>query len=84
MLISLESIDWGRKRKERRGSMRISVTQDACIGAGQCALVAPELFDQDDEGIVISLTPEVPEGQEVHARKAASLCPARAIQLIES
>jgi ferredoxin len=64
--------------------MRISVTQDACVGAGQCALVAPELFDQDDEGIVIALTLEVPEGQEAQARKAASLCPARAIQLIES
>jgi ferredoxin len=64
--------------------MKISVTQDACVGAGQCALVAPELFDQDDEGIVIALTLDVPEGQEGHARKAASLCPARAIQLIES
>lgn len=64
--------------------MRISVTQDACVGAGQCALVAPELFDQDDEGIVIVLTSEVPEGQEGPARKAASLCPARVIQLIES
>ena len=64
--------------------MKISVTQDACVGAGQCALVAPELFDQDDEGIVIALLPEVPEAQEDLARKAASLCPARAIQLIES
>lgn len=59
--------------------MGIVVQRDACVGAGQCALVAPDLFDQDDDGIVLLLQPN-PEGALVDAAtRAARLCPARAI-----
>ncbi len=59
--------------------MGISVQKDACVGAGQCALVAPDVFDQDDDGIVLLLQ-EDPEGSDLDAAtKAARLCPARAI-----
>jgi len=59
--------------------MGIVVQRDACVGAGQCALVAPDLFDQDDDGIVLLLEPN-PEGALVDAAtRAARLCPARAI-----
>lgn len=59
--------------------MGIVVQRDACVGAGQCALVAPDLFDQDDDGIVVLLEPN-PEGALVDAAiRAARLCPARAI-----
>ena len=34
--------------------MSVVVSRDACVGAGQCALVAPDVFDQDDDGIVLS------------------------------
>ncbi|MFE1646870.1 ferredoxin [Microbacterium sp. P01] len=61
--------------------MGVIVTQDACIGAGQCALVAPDVFDQDDDGIVVVLNAE-PEGDDrVAATRAVRLCPARAIAL---
>ncbi|MGW6548492.1 ferredoxin, partial [Streptomyces massasporeus] len=30
--------------------MRIDIDQDVCIGAGQCALTAPDVFTQDDDG----------------------------------
>jgi ferredoxin len=65
-------------------SMKIVADVDACIGAGQCALVAGELFDQDDAGIVVVLDEDPSPDQEASARRAASLCPARAIALIES
>jgi ferredoxin len=59
--------------------MRITADVTACVGAGQCALVAGGLFDQDDDGIVVILNAR-PEGAEVElARRAASLCPSRAI-----
>jgi len=59
--------------------MGITVQRDACVGAGQCALVAPDLFDQDDDGIVLLLDPN-PEGALVDAAtRAVRLCPARAI-----
>ena len=63
--------------------MRIEVNIPACVGAGQCALVAGELFDQDDDGIVIPLRTDVEPGQEAVARRAVALCPARAISLTD-
>ena len=64
--------------------VKISVKTDACVGAGQCALVAETLFDQDDNGIVILLN-DAPDDSEVPAaKKAATLCPARAIALLDS
>lgn len=61
----------------------ISVDLKACVGAGQCALVAGELFDQDDDGIVVLLDEAPDESFLPAARRAASLCPARAIALQE-
>jgi ferredoxin len=37
--------------------MRFTVDRDRCIGAGNCVMNAPELFDQDDDGIVVLLEP---------------------------
>lgn len=59
--------------------MSIVVQRDACVGAGQCALVAPDVFDQDDDGIVLLLQTD-PKGADLDsATKAIRLCPARAI-----
>lgn len=59
--------------------MGVVVNRDACVGAGQCALVAPDVFDQDDDGIVMLLQAD-PDGRDFDvATKAARLCPARAI-----
>lgn len=64
--------------------MSIAVQTSACVGAGQCALVAPDVFDQDDEGIVVLLEKD-PQGADIDAAaKAARLCPARAISLTAS
>ncbi|WXH12659.1 ferredoxin [Microbacterium sp. LBN7] len=61
--------------------MSITVQSDACVGAGQCALVAPDVFDQDDDGIVMLLEPD-PQGSDLEAAtRAVRLCPARAISL---
>ncbi|MBN9176527.1 MAG: ferredoxin [Microbacterium sp.] len=61
--------------------MSVVVQTSACVGAGQCALVAPDVFDQDDDGIVLLLEAE-PQGADLDAAtKAARLCPARAIAL---
>lgn len=63
--------------------MRIIADTSACVGAGQCALVAGALFDQDDDGIVEVLDDEPGAADQPAARRAASLCPARAITLEE-
>ena len=63
--------------------MRITVDRSASVGAGQCALVAGALFDQDDDGIVVLLDDEPGDADQPLARRAASLCPARAIRVSE-
>ncbi|WP_193044607.1 ferredoxin [Mycolicibacterium baixiangningiae] len=61
--------------------MRIEADRDTCISAGNCVMSAPEVFDQDDDGIVVLLADPVPEGEQEHAREAVKLCPATALRL---
>ena len=41
------------------------------------------VFDQDEDGIVMVLVDQVPEGEEDNAREAVRLCPSQALQLAE-
>lgn len=61
--------------------MRIEASPEVCIGAGNCVLSAPDLFDQDDDGIVLVLQAEVPAELEDEAREAVERCPSRALAL---
>jgi ferredoxin len=44
--------------------------------------ISATLFDQDDDGIVVVLEPEVPAGQEDKAASAVKLCPSGALRLL--
>lgn len=62
--------------------MNISIDYDKCCGAGQCVLVAPDVFDQrDDDGVVILLDTDPPAEQLAAVREAAAVCPAAAIEV---
>ncbi|MFG2965903.1 ferredoxin [Streptomyces sp. NPDC048288] len=64
--------------------MKITVDEEKCCAAGQCVLVAPEVFDQrDEDGIVVLLEPSPGADQEAAAREAAQVCPAAAILIEE-
>ncbi|MDH6121827.1 ferredoxin [Kitasatospora sp. GAS204A] len=62
----------------------VDIDRDACVGAGQCALTAPSLFDQDeDDGLVVLLRrPEAADRTKL--REVVSMCPARALRIRES
>ena len=61
----------------------IEADTDVCVGAGQCVLTGPTVFDQDDDGIVRLLT-ERPHGEAARqARDAVHLCPSRALSIVE-
>ncbi|WP_404815304.1 ferredoxin [Streptomyces thermolineatus] len=63
---------------------RLRVDRERCIGAGMCALTAPEVFDQDpDDGRVLLLRAEPSTARRAAARTAAGLCPSGAITLHE-
>lgn len=64
--------------------MKISADTDVCIGAGMCALNAPEVFDQSEEdGTVVVLAAEPPAAQEQLVRRAVQMCPSGALKLEE-
>ncbi|CAM3700043.1 ferredoxin [Smaragdicoccus niigatensis] len=65
--------------------MKIYVSHDRCRGAGQCALTAPEIFDQsDDDGTVVLLNSEPPPELHVRAIRAAGLCPNSVIRIVDA
>lgn len=63
--------------------MRVTADRDVCVGAGMCALTAPGVFDQDDDGIVTVTKPAPEAGDADAAREAGDLCPSGAVQIIE-
>jgi ferredoxin len=60
----------------------VAVDRDVCIGAGMCVMNAPEVFDQDDEGIVVVLEPQVPTEHAVAAARAVASCPSGALRRV--
>ncbi|MEW2402538.1 ferredoxin [Streptomyces sp. NPDC046862] len=62
--------------------MKVSVDADKCVAAGQCVLLAPDVFDQREEDGIVVLLDETP-GPESHeaVRESAMVCPAAAIHL---
>ncbi|MFI6684023.1 ferredoxin [Streptomyces sp. NPDC050485] len=63
--------------------MEVSADRNVCIGAGLCALTAPDVFDQDDDGLVEVLMPDPGVGHQAAARRASSLCPSGAVRTAE-
>ena len=55
--------------------MKINVDRDACCGAGQCVLLAPDVFDQDEEGIVVLLDERPAPELDFAVQEAVSMCP---------
>jgi ferredoxin len=65
--------------------VKISVDTERCVSSGQCVLLAPETFDQNEEdGTVVLLAEEPPAGEQDAARQAELTCPAAAIRLADA
>jgi len=63
--------------------VRITVDVDRCVGAGQCVLTAPDIFDQNEDGVVVLLVPEPDDRDEAAVRQARMNCPSGTIALFE-
>ncbi|MCB5180687.1 ferredoxin [Streptomyces antimicrobicus] len=61
--------------------MRIRIDRERCIGAGQCALTAPEVFTQDDDGFGALLPGREDGGGSALVREAARACPVAAVSV---
>ncbi|MFC4536138.1 ferredoxin [Sphaerisporangium dianthi] len=63
--------------------MRIKADTERCVGAGMCALTAPEVFDQSEEdGTVLLLTEEPAAKDEAAAGRAVQVCPSGALSIV--
>lgn len=61
--------------------VQVHADRDVCIGAGLCVLSAGEVFDQDDDGIVVVLDEHPADAAA--AREAVENCPSGALSLTE-
>lgn len=62
--------------------MRIVADTGRCVGAGQCVLTEPEVFDQDEtEGTVVLRTEQVSDDNLGRVREAVHICPSQALSL---
>ncbi|GAA1534897.1 ferredoxin [Actinomadura kijaniata] len=62
--------------------MKVGVDTGACVGSGQCAFLAPEVFDQrEEDGVVELLREEPPEDRRQAVLRAARSCPTHAIRV---
>jgi ferredoxin len=59
-------------------SARVTADREVCVGAGNCVMTAPQVFDQDDDGRVVVLDPDPAVAPEVLER-AEQMCPSGAI-----
>jgi ferredoxin len=64
--------------------MKVEIDDVKCVAAGQCVLLAPEVFDQrDEDGIVVLLDDQPAPESHPAVRESALVCPAAAIRLVE-
>jgi ferredoxin len=59
--------------------VKLRIDHDRCTGHGRCYMLAPNLFEADDDGYGQLLADEVPAEHEAEARKAVLGCPERAV-----
>lgn len=63
--------------------MRITIDAKVCIGSGQCALTAPGVFTQDDDGYGALLPGREDGAGDPLTREAARACPVQAITVTD-
>ncbi|WP_420719200.1 ferredoxin [Streptomyces sp. NRRL S-1521] len=63
-------------------SVRIEVDVERCVGAGMCALTAPAVFTQDDEGFgAVLARQDASAASHPAVREAIRACPVGAVSL---
>ena len=61
--------------------MKIIVDRTKCTGLGICESLAPGVFEVDEDGDLVLLTDEVPEGGLDSVEEAVAGCPTEALRL---
>ncbi|MFI0191352.1 ferredoxin [Streptomyces sp. NPDC017082] len=63
--------------------MKVVADYDKCCAAGQCAVLAPDVFDQDeDDGVVVILDEEPAAVLHDAVLRAVTACPGAALRVV--
>jgi ferredoxin len=63
-------------------SFKVVVDMDLCQNHGQCTFAAPEVFQLDEDGVLVVLNDEPDESQRAVCEDAADVCPVQAITIV--
>ena len=61
--------------------LSVTVEHGVCQGYGNCVIEAPDVFDLDNEGLVVVLNPEVDDAQAAVVTAAVGSCPVKALTI---
>jgi ferredoxin len=61
--------------------MKIVADRERCEGHGLCADTAPEVYELDDDAIVVLLHESIPPALERKAEGGARVCPVAALRV---
>ena len=59
---------------------RVGVDRERCVGSGTCEMLAPDVFEVGDDGIVAVLRPDV---DDEAALDAVQHCPTQALSVAD-
>ena len=59
---------------------RLEVDRERCVGSGTCEMLAPDVFEVGDDGIVVVRQPDVVDGT---VRDALQQCPTQALSVAD-
>jgi ferredoxin len=62
--------------------MHVTTKPDRCIASGQCVMIAPGVFDQDEDGIVVLLDERPDEAERDSVEESIRICPASALAAV--
>ena len=62
--------------------MKVRAIEGKCAGHARCAVVAPNIYELDDDGYIAIGEKEIAPEDEELARRGARACPERAIEVI--
>ena len=61
------------------GTLTVLIDRDLCIGSGNCAKVAPEVFELDDTGVIAFRDDAPSDADPARVREACQVCPVDAL-----
>lgn len=66
------------RTQKKIGDLTVRIDRETCIGSGNCVKVAPDLFDLDDESIVV-FAPGAETVPRAKVLDACEVCPVQAL-----